>query len=277
MSSAIATLRDRHTALAADLERNRERLQAIIPLATGLTPSRVMAVVLDAVVRQPEILSCTRASIVRSVLQAAEVGLELGSPLGEAYLVPFRNWKKDNQEEAQFVAGYKGLIKLMTMAPEVSHVDARLVRENDAFDYELGTAPKITHRPGLGHMRQRGDIVTAYAVIHYANGGHQFDVMDREELDRIRSSAKANGKNSPWNAHTDEMFRKCPVRRLSKYARLSPLAKRCVELDELSAMQRGEYGGGPPRVGFDTGRADELRAMLGAGSAPVVTVEGEIE
>lgn len=277
MSTAIATLTQRHASLAGDLEKHRDRLGAIIPVATGMTPSRAIAVVLDAVVRQPELLDCTRASIVRAVLQAAEVGLELGSPLGEAYLVPFRNWKRGNQQEAQFVAGYKGFIKLMLMSPEVSHVDARLVREADVFDYDYGTSPQIKHRPGIGDIRQRGDVAYAYAITHYKSGRFQFDVMDRAELDRIRESAKATGKASPWNAHTDEMFRKCPVRRLSKYSALSPLAKRCVELDELSAMQRGEYGGGEARAGFMAGRVEELKGLLGAGDRPVAIIEGEIE
>lgn len=275
MSTAIATLKDRHAHLAGSLEKNRERLGAIIPIGTGLTPSRCIGVVLDAVVRTPALLKCTPASIVRATLQAAEVGLELGSPLGEAYLVPF--WSRQaNSEEAQFMAGYKGLIKLMCMAEQVSHIDARLVRQNDVFDYDYGTSPKIVHRPGIGDGRQRGDIIAAYAIIHYRDKLFQFDVMDRGELDKIRAGAKAK-EYSPWNQHTDEMFRKCPVRRLSKYARLSPLAKRCVELDDIGAMARGEYQGREVRDGFLTGRADELKGMLGAGDAPVTVVEGEIE
>jgi recombination protein RecT len=277
VSTAIATLTQRHASLAGDLEKHRERLGAIIPAAMGMTPSRAIAVVLDAVVRQPELLDCTRASIVRAVLQAAEVGLELGSPLGEAYLVPFRNWKRGNQQEAQFVAGYKGLIRLMLMSPEVSHVDARIVREADVFDYDYGTSPQIKHRPGVGDIRQRGDVVAAYAIVHHVGGGFQFDVMDRAELDLIRASAKATKPSAPWNAHTDEMFRKCPVRRLAKYVRLSPLGRRCVELDELSAQARGEYGGGEARAGFMSGRAEELKGLLGAGGKPVTIIEGEIE
>lgn len=275
MSTAIATLKDRHASLAGSLEKSRDRFAAIIPVGTGLTPSRCIGVVLDAVVRNPALLKCTPASIVRATLQAAEVGLELGSPLGEAYLVPF--WSKAvGGEEAQFMAGYKGLIKLMCMGEGVSHVDARLVRQNDAFDYDYGTSPKITHRPGIGDGRQRGDIVAAYAIVHYRDKGFQFDVMDRGELDKIRAGAKAR-EYSPWNQHTDEMFRKCPVRRLAKYARLSPLGKRCVELDELGAMARGEYQGREVRDGFMAGRADELKGLLGAGDKPVTIIEGEIE
>lgn len=277
MSTALATLKDRHAYLTNTLEQSRPRIAALIPMSTGLTPSRAIAVVLDAVTREPSLLRCEPTSIVRATLQATEVGLELGSPLGEAYLVPFRNWKKGNREEAQFIAGYKGLIKLVTLNERVELVESRLVREGDAFDYRLGTDAAIEHKPGKGTIRNRGNITHAYALVRYTSGRVQFDVMDRDELDRIRSAARATKDSSPWNAHTDEMFRKCPVRRLAKYLRLSPLAARAVELDlRGEAVLRGELD--PDAEGtFEAGRARDLRDMLGAGDRPVgvIDVEGD--
>lgn len=276
MSTALATLKDRHAYLTNALEQSRPRLAQVIPLSTGLTPSRAIAVVLDAVTREPSLLECEPRSIVRSCLQATEVGLELGSPLGEAYLVPFRNWKKGNRKEAQFIAGYKGLIKLVTLNERVELVEARLVREGDAFDYRLGTDAAIDHKPGKGTIRNRGIVTHAYALVRYTSGRVQFDVMDRDELDRIRARAKA-GDKSPWSTDTDEMFRKCPVRRLTKYLRLSPLAARAVDFDlRGEAVLRGELD--PDAEGtFESGRARELRDMLGDRDKPVgvIDVEGE--
>jgi recombination protein RecT len=257
VSTALASLRDRQVALANSLEQARERLLAVIPVSTGLTPSRAIAVVLDAVSRDPSLLECHAPSVVRSVVHAAEIGLELGSPLGEAYLVPFKNSRKGFRKEASMIAGYKGLIKLAKGSPRVSHIEATLVREKDVFEYERGTSPRIVHKPGAGTLLQRGEVLYAYAVVAYVDGLSQFEVMDRVELDRIKS----NSRGTPWRDHTDEMYRKCPIRRIAKSLDLNPLARRAVEIDTLEEMRRGEIDA-PFRDGLEAGRAKDLRDMI---------------
>lgn len=266
-SQALASLRDRHVFVANELEKARDRIAALIPLSTGLTPSRCIAVVLDALSRDPALLECHGPSIVRTTLQATEVGLELGSPIGEAYLVPFWNGKK-GRKEASLIIGYKGFVKLGagTFDPP------RLVRAGDSFEYSLGTAAEIHHKPGAGDIKQRGDVTAAYAIAHIGDR-FVFDVMDRAELDKIRSAAKAT--RGPWVDHRDEMYRKCPVRRLAKYLDLNPLTKRAVEVDDLDALRRGDVG--HMREGFDAGRAEELKAMLAAREKPQAVIDVDFE
>lgn len=280
MTNALATLGDRYKALSSLLEQQRTALAQVIPPAmAGMTPSRAIRVTLDACSRDPKLLECSPRSIVRAVVQAAEVGLELGSPLGEAYIVPF--WSSKRQvKEATFVPGYKGLIKLMSLDPAVSHVSAELVRSGDVFEYELGLVPKLVHRPGPGATRNRGEVTHAYAVIHYRHGGvPAFTVMDREELDVLEKDGKAKDKykSGPWWNHTDEMRRKCPIRRLAKTARVSlhdpALLSRAIEADELGDMRAT----GKLPDGFVGRRAAAMREMLGAGDAPVVVDAEEVE
>jgi recombination protein RecT len=280
MTTALATLGDRYKALSSLLEQQRTALAQVIPPAmAGMTPSRAIRVVLDACSRDPKLLECSPRSIVRAVVQAAEVGLELGSPLGEAYLVPFWSSKKQSSE-ATFVPGYKGLIKLMCLDPNVSHVSAELVRAGDVFDHELGLTPKLVHRPGPGSDRNRGEVTHAYAVIHYRHGGvPAFTVMDRESLDALEKDGKNKDKykRGPWWQHTDEMRRKCPIRRLAKTARVSlhdpALLSRAIEADEIGDMRAT----GKLPDGFVGRRAAEMREMLGAGDAPVVVDAEEVE
>ena len=279
-NNALAITRERYTQLANMLDGQRSKLGQVIPAAMGgLTPSRLIAVVMDAMSRTPKLLECDPRTIVRAMVQAAEVGLELGSPLGEAYLVPF--WSSKRQvSEAQFVPGYRGLIKLMSLDPAVSFVAAELVRAGDVFEWELGTTPRIVHKPGAGPTRVRGEVVAAYAVIHYRHGGlPSFTVMDREELDTLENDGKKKDKynSGPWWNHTDEMRRKCPIRRLSKTARVSlhdpALLSKAIEADEI-ADARAE---GRIAEGFQGRRAAELRSMVGAGDAPVVVTGEEVE
>lgn len=279
MTTALTTAQDRYKALGGMLEGQRNKLAQVIPAAMGgMTPSRAIAVVLDACSRQPKLLECDMRTIVRACVQAAEVGLELGSPLGEAYIVPFWSSKR-HVSEAQFVPGYRGLIKLMCLDPTVSHVAAELVREGDVFEWEMGTAPRIVHRPSPGSARIRGAVTYAYAVIQYRHGGAPaFTVMDREELDHLEKTGKEKDKykSGPWYHHTDEMRRKCPIRRLAKTARVSlhdpALLSRALEADTLA----DERASGRVAEGFAGRRAEEMRAMLGAGDQPVVVDAEEV-
>jgi recombination protein RecT len=230
-------------------------------------------VVLDALARNPDLLTCTPNSIVRAAVDAAEVGLELASPRGEAYLVPFN---KKGVPHATMMIGYRGFIKLIRQAPRVEIVKATIVRAGDVFEVDEGNN-KLTHliKPGLTD-RERGDCTFVYSRVWYTSGMSQFEVMDRAAVNAIQ--AKAQGK-SPWRTGDenakDEMRKKCPLRRQAKWLELSQSGRRGQELDSVHAMIRGEEGA--IREGFETGRAQELKDMLGAQTKPVDVIDADFE
>lgn len=271
MSTALASLRERHTSVRNELEKARKRLEAIIPVATGLTPSRAIAVCLDALTRQPKLLECHPSTIVRSVIHASEIGLELGSPLGEAFIVPFK-------AKATMMIGYRGFVKLIRGAPRVVGIKAVLVREADDFAIDEGEN-KLTHKLAQGGPRQRGKITHAYSRVFYDGGFSQFEVMHIDELDKIKSESlrKAGQRSTPWKTHEEEMYKKCPVRRQAKYLDLSPLGRRASELDDLESMRRGELGAVNLREGFSAERLDELKRMIKSAEEPIDVIDVEAE
>lgn len=275
MSNALA-LREKYSHLEQRLNEARPSLDALIPVNLGTTSARMVRIVLDFAVRDPAILDCTTASIIRAVQQSAEVGLEIGSPLGEAYLVPFKNWKRNYQKEAQFIAGYKGLVKLALGGPKVQKIEARLVRERDDFSFTLGTSPAIQHNYSpRASESDRGPVTNAYAIAFFHGGETQFDVMSKEELDRIRDKANPERKKgSSWTDHESEMYRKCPIRRLTKLIELSPLLARAVAFDVESEEARGLYA---RPDGMRDNRADQLKRTIEANSKPVTVKDGEFE
>lgn len=216
-----------------------KEIGALIPREirrAGLDATRLCSIILDATLRTPEILDCIPATIIRCVRTSAELGLEIGSPLGEAYAVPFRS--KKGPLIATFVAGYKGLIKLAVGSPEIRNIEARLVWRGDEFDYNYGTNPRVHHKPVPSQgPRDPRDVLAAYSVAYFAgakaaDGACQFEVMERPDLDEIRARSKAT--NGPWKTDAPAMFRKCPVRRLANTLDLSSLGrmKRALEADE---------------------------------------------
>lgn len=183
--------------------------------------------------RKPELRDCTPASFVGVFMAAAQLGLEL-DVRGEAYAVPFWN-KKCNppRKEAQFIPGYKGLIKLATNSGKVRNVYAHEVRQGDEFDYGYGLEPYLIHKPGA----KRGDVTHVYAVGAFTNGGHHFEVMSIEEVYALRDKFSKAAKSGPWVDNPREMCLKTVCRRLCKFLPASTDLARAVALDEANEAQ----------------------------------------
>jgi recombination protein RecT len=157
------------------------------------------------------------------------LGVEPNGPLGEGYLVPYKN---KGRYEAQLIIGYRGLINLARRSGMVSEIYAHCVYENDTFEIELGTDPHIKHRPALS---DRGDMIGAYAVYSTTEGSKDFEYMSKEEIDRIRASSRA-GNNGPWVQWYEEMARKTVIRRLSKRMPMSVEMAQAVEIDNKTSV-----------------------------------------
>ena len=95
-----------------------------------MTPERFKRIALSAVSNTPKLGNCTPQSFLGAMMNAAQLGLEPNTPLGQAYLIPFENRKK-GITECQFQIGYKGLIDLAYRSGEVKMIDAQTVYEND--------------------------------------------------------------------------------------------------------------------------------------------------
>lgn len=191
-----------------------------------ITPERFSRMVLTAITQNPKLGECTPQSFVGSMLTAAQLGLEPNTPLGQAYLIPYKN--KGNMC-CQFQLGYKGLIDLVHRSGEVRSIEARIVYENDTFEYELGLEPKLIHKPAASN---RGKAIWYYAIYHLKNDGFAFEVMSREDVEQhARKYSKSFGAG-PWQTEFDEMAKKTVLKRVLKYAPIKTDFVRGVVADE---------------------------------------------
>lgn len=218
--------------IRALIERATPKIAEVLP--KHLTPERLTRTVLACVSRTPILAKCTPLSVLQSVMIAGSLGLEAdGGPLGRAYLVPFYNHKIKGFE-AQLVVGYRGLIELATRSGQVSRVIARAVYEGDDFDYCYGTDEYIRHKPGSPD--ERGDLTHTYAIAYLRDGGEQFVVLQRPDIEAAK--AKSNSRNrdkqivGPWVDHYDAMAVKTAVRQLAKWIPLSPDVRVAVTAEE---------------------------------------------
>ena len=112
-----------------------------------LTPERFTRMALSAINNTPELADCTPMSFIGALMNAAQLGLEPNTPLGQAYLIPYKN---KGVLECQFQLGYKGLIDLAYRTGQIQVIQAQAVREFDYFEYQYGLDSRLVHRPGEG-------------------------------------------------------------------------------------------------------------------------------
>ena len=205
-------------------------------LPSVLTPERYTRMVMTALSTNPKLQSCTPESFLGAVMQAAQLGVEPNTPLGQAYLIPYNNSKKIGDKwykvmECSFQLGYKGLLDLAYRSGEVSVVDAQAVHENDKFDYEYGLEPKLTFKPSL---TDRGPVVAYYAMFKTKAGGYNFSVMSKEDIIAFKNqySKAGDDKYSPWNTNFDAMAKKTVLKQVLKYAPLKSDFVKAVAADE---------------------------------------------
>lgn len=216
------------TNLRSYLEAAKTRLLDVAP--KHLTPERLIRIAVAATSRSPKLLACSRESILLAVMEAAQLGLEAGSPLGHAYLVPFSN-RKNQKLEAVLVVGYKGLIELARRGGQVSSCEARVVYAKDAFECEYGLKPILTHKPYWGD--DRGQPKATYAIIRLVDPSAEpiTDVMSVGEIEAVRRRSPS-GDSGPWITDWAEMARKTVLRRALKYAPMSPAIAEAIARDE---------------------------------------------
>ena len=187
-------------------------------LPSVITPERFSRMVLTAISTNPALAECTPDSFCAAMMNAAQLGLEPNTPLGQAYLIPFNNRKKGSKE-VQFQIGYKGLIDLAHRSGEFRVIYAKEVYEKDEFEYEFGLEPKLYHKPNVDDL-DRGKVTYYYAVFTLVNGGFGFDVMSTSEVEEFarRYSQSYQKSSSPWKTNFDEMAKKTVLKRALKYA-----------------------------------------------------------
>ena len=203
-------------------------------LPSVLTPERFTRITLSALSTNAKLAETTPQSFLGAMMTAAQLGLEPNTPLGQAYLIPYRN---HGVLECQFQLGYKGLIDLAYRSGEVSTIQAHVVYENDEFEYELGLEPKLRHVPAKS---DRGDPVFFYAVFRTKDSGYGFDVMS---VDDVRAHARKYSKaysNGPWQTNFEEMAKKTVLKRVLKYAPLKTDFVRGLSADETIKTQISE-------------------------------------
>lgn len=223
-STQIVPMNQKVTQVRSLLEKAKPQIALALP--RHLSADRMLRVAMTSVQRTPQLLACNQTTLIGAIIQAAQLGLEPDGVLGHAYLVPYGT-------TCQLIVGYRGLIDLARRSGQISTIFARIVHSKDQFEYAYGLTEKLEHIPT--READPGEMAFAYAVIKMKDGGVQFEVMSKREIEAIRDRSPS-GKNGPWVTDAAEMWKKTVLRRVCKMAPLSVEVARAVALDERADL-----------------------------------------
>lgn len=216
----VATRKDIRDFLQSDTVKN----QVAMALPRYITADRMLRICVTSINRNPSLAACSTESLLSSIMQAAQMGIEVDGRHG--HLIPRWSSKK-NCYEATFQPDYKGIVALVRRSPEVQDIYADVVCEHDVFKITKGLHRDLVHEIDI--RADRGAIIGAYGVIQYRGGVSSFEFMARKEIEtqhRDRSESwKAHvskGYDTPWKTDEGEMYKKTAILRVSKLADISP-------------------------------------------------------
>lgn len=239
------------------------RMQQIVP--QHMSAEKMLRLCLLATHKVPLLRQGDPLTLLGAMMECASLGLEPNTTMGHAYLIPFKNRKKGTVD-IQLIIGYRGFIKLMWQSEQLLGLDASVVYKGDEFSYERGSNRHLTHISRGG--REGRAPLQAYAFVKLKHGGEEFEVMEYDDVLRIRDKSdgyraalrdKSDGKEwlyqkSPWVGNEPEMAVKTAVRRLVKFVPISADVSRAADVD-----LRGERN----KVDFAAIAEDPVNARLG--------------
>ena len=226
-TAPVAKPKKKGQALVNELFSETFKQKLSLALPKHLSAERMIRIAATEIRKNTTLLDTDKTSFLGSVMQAAQLGLEPGSALGQVYLVPYGN-------QCQLILGYRGMIDLARRSGQVLSLNAYAVRDGDDFSYQLGLRPDIHHVPSPEAGRDTKPITFVYAVATLRGGGYQFEVMSRAEVEKVRSTSasyKYKKEKSIWGTHFEDMAKKTVIRRLFKYLPVSIEALQVSNVD----------------------------------------------
>lgn len=210
--------------------------QIQMALPEGMDAKRLARAALSAYNSSNDIAECEVISIFASVIQCAQVGLELGF-LGHAYLIPYKG-------RCTFVPGWKGLIDLVNRTGQ-AQAWTGAVYDGDTFDFDLGARPDIRHKQGKW-TGNKDALMMTYSVGWMKTG--LYPNIEVWEIDKVRAHLKKWNKvgGNHYALKNDganwEMYaRKVPLLQVLKYLRASSELGRAMHMNDMAEIGRQRF------------------------------------
>lgn len=154
-------------------------------------------------------------TIIQSALKAAIFDLPIDPNLGYAYIVPFKNNKKDGVLEAQFIMGWKGMNQLALRTGVYKTINVIDVREGELKHYN-----RLTEEIDIQFIEDEGDrenipIIGWVGYFRLINGTEKTIYMTKKQIEtHEKKHRKGQYMGKGWREDFDSMAAKTVFRRL---------------------------------------------------------------
>lgn len=250
-TNAVARRADQAEGSIKDLVRqNWDAVKDSLP--DTMDSKRFARLVFNSVRKTPKLAETSAASMIGSLLAASTLGLEVDTPLGEAYLVPYGN-------EAQLIVGYQGIVKLYRQHPMAGTLASNWIGSHDTLDYSYGTDKHLNHTPKLG---DRGEPLGVWASYTLKDGTSDFVVLSMDEVRELRGKVKKGDIADPQHW----MARKTALKQALKLAPKSTSLAAALVVDEAPIARAAHMAG-----------LDAVTRVVQMDAPNISTVAGEIE
>ena len=153
-------------------------------------------------------------TIIQSALQAASFDLPINPALGYAYIVPFRNSKR-NRMEASFIMGYKGMLQLALRTGVYKRINVVDVRAGELKSYDRLREDIELEFIEDEDEREKAPIIGYVGYFQMINGMGKTIYMTVKQLEAHEKKFRhGNYMSRGWKENPDAMMRKTIMRKL---------------------------------------------------------------
>ena len=198
-------------------------------------------------------------TVIQAGLKAAAFDLPIDQNLGYAYIVPFKNNKKDAQgnwtskHEATFILGWKGMHQLALRTGAYKTINVVDIREGELKSYNRLTEETEIEFIDDDDLRESKPIIGYLGYYRLVNGAEKTIYMTVKQIENHEKKfRKGQYMGKGWKDDFDAMARKTVYRKLiGKWGVMSIQYQNAQEGASLAEQMREEYIDDAPAMVFD--------------------------
>lgn len=198
-------------------------------------------------------------TVIQAGLKAAAFDLPIDQNLGYAYIVPFKNSKKDDQgnwsskHEATFILGWKGMHQLALRTGAYKTINVVDIREGELKSYNRLTEETEIEFIEDDDLRESKPIIGYLGYYRLVNGAEKTIYMTVKQIENHEKKfRKGQYMGKGWRDDFDAMARKTVYRKLiGKWGVMSIQYQTAQEGATLAEQMRDEYIDDAPAMVFD--------------------------
>ncbi|HCT63888.1 MAG TPA: recombinase [Lachnospiraceae bacterium] len=180
MSADLQTRKPKFS-VAITTEGYQKLIRSAIPDAKSA--KRFMSSIMSAVAVNPTLQECDPSTILSAALLGESLGLTPSPQLGQYYLVPFNNRKK-NTKDAQFQLGYKGYVQLAIRSRQYSDLGVSTIHEGEYKGIDKFTGNPIIEFIEDDYIKLKAPVVGYHAYFVLENGFRKSMYWSKEKMEQ---------------------------------------------------------------------------------------------